>query len=80
MDSLRALWDKLRNCEYVESVINSLEFNSQGRSFIEKCFEDGKIHIRITDSGAGYGMVIQTTGTNLRATKMIGDIIAEKYG
>lgn len=79
MDLLIALWNRLMNCPYVVSAINSLEFNPTGQNFIEKCFEDGKINIRITDSDAGYGMVIQTTGSDLRSTKAIAKIIAEKY-
>lgn len=78
-DKLKELWTKLRNCEYVVSVINSLEFNRFGVDFIEKCFDDGKIHIRLVNSDAGYGMVIQTTGRNKGETIKIGKIIRERY-
>lgn len=78
-DKLKLIWDKLRNCNYIVSAINSLEFNPTGREFIEKCFEDGKIHIRLVNSDAGYGLVIQTTGKNMRETIAIGDIIFQKY-
>lgn len=79
IDELIFLWNKLRNCEYIVSAINSLKFNPKGRDFVEECFADGKIHIRLVDSDAGYGMVIQTTGETLQETKAIGEIITRRY-
>jgi len=79
IDKLTLLWKRLRNCEFIISAINSLEFNPNGKEFIETCFDDGKIHIRLVDSDAGYGMVIQTTGKNKRETTAIGEIIMQKY-
>ena len=58
-DKLNLLWHKLRSCKYIESAINSLEFNPYGKEYIEKCFDDGKIHLRLVGSDKGYGMVIQ---------------------
>lgn len=78
-DKLISLWNRLRNCDFVISAINSLEFNPNGKEFIEKCFDDGKIHIRLVGSDAGYGMVIQTTGKNKRETIAIGEQIVQKY-
>lgn len=78
-DKLTLLWNRLRNCDFVISAINSLAFNPNGTEFIEKCFDDGKIHIRLIGSDAGYGMVIQTTGKNKRETIAIGKIIMCKY-
>lgn len=78
-DKLISLWNRLRNCEFIISAINSLEFNPNGKEFIEKCFDDGKIHIRLVESDAGYGMVIQTTGKNKRETIAIGEFIMRKY-
>lgn len=79
IDKLTSLWNRLRNCEFIISAINSLEFNPRGKDFIEKCFDDGKIHIRLVGTDAGYGMVIQTTGKNKRETTAIGEIIMQKY-
>ena len=79
IDKLTSLWNRLRNCEFIISAINSLEFNPSGKEFIEKCCDDGKIHIRLVGTDAGYGMVIQTTGKNKRETTAIGEIIMQKY-
>lgn len=78
-DKLTLLWHRLCNCDFIISAINSLEFNPNGREFVERCFDDGKIHIRLVDSDAGYGMVIQTTGKTMRETMAIGEIIMKKY-
>lgn len=78
-DKLTSLWNRLRNCDFIISAINSLEFNPSGKEFIEKCFDDGKMHIRLVGSDAGYGMVIQTTGKNMRETTAIGEKIRQKY-
>lgn len=78
IDKLRTLWKRLQNFPYVISVINSLEFNP-GKRWIEDCFDDGKIHIRLVDSDKGYGMVIQTTGKNLRETNAIAEILDREY-
>ena len=78
-DKLIFLWKKLRNCNYIVSAINSLAFNPTGREFVEKCFDDGKIHLRLIDSDEGFGMVIQTTGKTMRETIAIGEIIKQMY-
>ncbi|MDO4334378.1 MAG: hypothetical protein Q4C37_00895 [Bacteroidales bacterium] len=80
IDKLKKCWMGLRNSKYVIEAINSLEFKPTGSEFIEKCFDDGKIHIRLKDTDAGYGMVIQTTGRNIRETVEIGYILSKKYG
>ena len=78
-DKLELLWNRLCNCDFIVSAINSLEFNPNGKEVIEKCFDDGKIYIRLVDSDAGYGMVIQTTGKNKRETTAIGEEILKNY-
>lgn len=78
-DKLALLWKKLCKNDYVVETINSLSFNSDSTKFIEKCFPDGKIHIRLVGSAKGYGMVIQTTGRDLKTTTAIAKIIEERY-
>lgn len=79
IDKLTDVWNRIRHCEYVVSAINSLEWNSYGTKYIEKCLPDGIIYIRLIDSDKGYGMAIQTTGTDIRSTEAIGEILAEKF-
>lgn len=79
-DKLKELWKRVRNSEYVESCINSLWFKRHGATFVDEVFEDGKIHLRLADTEEGFGIVIQTTGRNLRETQEIGRLLKEKYG
>ncbi len=78
-DKLIFLWKRLCRCKYIISAINSLPFNSSGKEFIEQCFDDGKIYLRLVKTEKGYGMVIQTTGETRIETEAIGKIIKEKY-
>ncbi len=76
---LMAFAKRLINSPYVTEVINSIAFNSQTVRFIRSVFPDGKIEIVLHWEDKGYGMVIQTTGRNLRETKAISKILQSKY-
>ncbi|MCP4350189.1 MAG: hypothetical protein GY795_32330 [Desulfobacterales bacterium] len=65
---------------YVISVINSIPFNSAEKQFIRKVHTTGNIEIVLTGTDKGFGMVIKTTGRNLRETELIAQIIEDKYG
>ncbi len=78
-DKLKALSDKLINCEYVIGIINSLPFNPTERKFIRKIRENGLIEIVLTDTDQGFGLLVKTTGTSLTQTEKIAKIIGEKY-
>lgn len=68
----------LRN-EYVVSIVNSLPFNPNQKSFIKACRENGLIEIVLTWTDQGYGLVVQSTGRNLAETTSISEILAESY-
>lgn len=70
---------KLCASEYVTEVINSLPFNSKERKFIRRVFPDGKIECVLCWTDKGYGLVIQTTGRNLRETERIAEILKEEF-
>lgn len=78
-DILKAFAKRLINSPYVTEVINSIAFNSQTVRFIRRVFPDGKIEIVLHWEDKGYGMVIQTTGRNLRETKAISEILQTQY-
>ena len=79
IDVLKNFWNKLKNCEYVISCINSLPFNSFDKELIINVKQNGQIELVLYWTDKGLGMVIQTTGRNIRETQKIADIIAEKY-
>lgn len=78
-DVLEEFWNKIKNCEYVESCINSLPFNSFDKELVHDIRANGQIELVLYWTDKGLGMVIQTTGRNYRETKKIADILAEKY-
>lgn len=71
---------RLVRCPYVIGVINSLPFNPYERRFIKRVYSDGLIEIVLPWTDEGYGVVVKTTGRNIRETEKIGEIINEKYG
>ena len=78
-DVLKDFWNKIKNCEYVESCINSLRFNQFDKELIRKTNPNGQIELVLYWTDEGFGMVIQTTGRNDRETKKIAKILTEKY-
>ena len=78
-DVLTAFANRLKNSEYIISIINSLPFNSQITQFIRRIHPDGKIEIVLYWEDKGYGMVVQTTGRNFRETKAIAQKLKDKY-
>ncbi|MFV0501437.1 MAG: hypothetical protein ACK5MH_07620 [Bacteroidales bacterium] len=60
-------------------MINSLPFNSACKNFIRKTYPDGKIEIVLTKTDKGLGIIIQTTGRNIRETNRIAEILEEEY-
>lgn len=79
-DILKAFSDRLVNSEYVIEIINSMPFNSKNRRFIHKIREDGIIEIVLPWTDEGHGIVVKTTGRNLRETERIAEILKDKYG
>ena len=79
-DILEKFAKRLIRNEYIVKVINSLPFNPSETNFIKKVYHDGKIEVVLTDTDRGLGMIIQTTGRNLRETTEISKIIYEKFG
>ena len=50
------------------------------RRFIKRVHNDGLIEIVLPWTDEGYGVVVKTTGRNIRETERIGQIIYEEYG
>lgn len=71
---------RLLHNDYVESIINSLQFQPKAKQYISKCFNNGIIHIVLHWTDAGHGMAIKTTGRNIWETKKIAEILKNQYG
>ncbi len=78
-DMLKVLSDKLVYSEYVIEIINSIDNCPTCKNFIKECFPNGQIDIVLISSDAGYALRVQTTGTNMRETKHIAEIIKLKF-
>ena len=65
---------------YVCEVLGSLPYSNHKRKFIRNVCSDGCIDICLPWTDQGLGIRIKTTGRNMRETRMISQIIEEKYG
>lgn len=78
-DVLVAFSERILQSKYVVSVINSLPFNQFERNFIRNVYPNGKIEIVLTKTDKGLGVIIQTTGRNIRETTEIARRLESKY-
>ena len=78
-DVLSVLARKLLKSSYVIGILNSLPFNPKEGSFIRRVFPNGIIEIVLPWTDEGFGMVVQTTGRNLRETEAIGRMLREDF-
>jgi hypothetical protein len=78
-DKLEAFSERIRKSKYVKSVINSLPYNPHCKKFIKNIDPKGTIKIVLTHTDKGLGVVIQTTGRNIRETTKIAEMIEKEY-
>jgi hypothetical protein len=79
-DILLKFSQKILKSPYILSIINSLPFNPGQKDFIKKIYPTGNIEIVLTDTDRGLGIVIKTTGRNLKETQAISEILLNQYG
>jgi len=73
---LGALWNRIKNSPY---VIEGLSIEWGGKRFIRRTYANGAIEIVDNSTTEGFALLVQTTGTNLRETNAIADILKERY-
>ena len=78
-DALTAFAQKILQSPYVKGVINSLPFNPKEGSFIRGAYPDGRIELVLIWTDEGLGMVVQSTGRNLRETEAIAQTLKDQY-
>lgn len=79
-DKLLHFSTKIVNSQYVDSVVNSLPFNPSENNFIRRVYPNGQIEIVLTDTDKGFGIIVQTTGRNIKETEAIGRILENDFG
>ena len=78
-EKLKVFCEKIVKHPYVEGVVGTLPFDSTTSRFILRCYEDGKIDVRLHWTETGCGLKVQTTGKGIRQTELIGEILKDKY-
>jgi hypothetical protein len=78
-DMLEDFSKRIVNSKYVVSVINSLPYNPHCKNFIKEVYPDGKIEIVLTNTNRGLGIVIKSTGRNLKETREIATILQNEF-
>jgi hypothetical protein len=78
-DALQKFAERLIHSPYVVGIINSLPYNPHESKFIRNVTSDGIVEIVLTNTDDGLGLVVKTTGRNLRETEAIAKILDERY-
>lgn len=78
-DILQAFSKKLRQSGFVIKIINSLPFNPKEQNFVKQCYPNGQIELVLTKTDKGIGIIVQTTGRNLKETEFIAKKLWDKY-
>ena len=73
---LKALWAKLKNSPF---VIEGRSTDWGGKRFIRKAEKNGVLEIVLVNSDKQYALLVQTTGSNLRETKAIAEILENRF-
>lgn len=80
MDVLKDFSKRLLRCPYLIGIVNSLPYNPYERKFIKRIRENGLIEIVLPWTDKGYGVVVKTTGRNIREIKRIAEILEKEFG
>lgn len=80
IDELKAHAKRLVKSPYVIKIINSTPFKSkEAKHYIDVVKDNGQIEIVLMKSDAKIGMVIQTTGRNLKETLWIARELEKRF-
>lgn len=78
-DVLKAHARRILNSPYVVEIINSTPFKQHAKQYVDEVKANGQIEIVLMKTDAKIGMVVQTTGTNLKETIWIANELKKKY-
>ncbi len=79
-DVLQEFSNRILKEDFVAEIVNSLPFASKANSFIEKILDNGIIHIRLTNTDRGLGLVVRTVSDDILRTTYFAKLLQEKYG
>jgi len=76
---LQKFAEQLRYSPYVVEIVNSLPYNPNKTKFIHKVTATGLVEIVLANTDEGLGLVVKTTGQNMRETRKIADILKQSF-
>jgi hypothetical protein len=78
-DELQFVCNQLKYNKYVEAMRSMEWCRGRCNDFIKKCHKTGEIEAVLFKTDRKYGLLIKTTGRNLKETKAISEILSELY-
>ncbi|WP_212637855.1 hypothetical protein [Desulfocicer vacuolatum] len=78
-DVLLKFSNRLTKSPYITEIVNSLPFNPKCRNFIKSTDANGLIEIVLPHTDQGLGLIVQTTGRNIRETEKIAEILEKQF-
>ena len=79
-NELLSFCNRLVASPYVCEIVNSLPFQPGNRRFIHAVRKNGIIEIVLPWTDEGFGVVVKTTGRNMRETQKIAEILKQRFG
>lgn len=70
---------RLLECDYVNEVLNSIDFKPGDTHFIHKVGDKNLLEIRLPKSKQGYGVCISTSAENVIQNRWIANFLAKKF-
>jgi hypothetical protein len=77
---LEAFAKRLAMSEYVEAIEYSTSYVPHATKLVHRLIPKDRLQVVLTDTDAGYSMIVTTTARNSRELEAIAEIIQEKYG
>lgn len=71
---------RLLRCEYVQKIVNSIDFDSRESDFIHRIKDYNQLEIRLLHTKMGYGLCIETSAENIIQNHWIAKHLTKKYG
>lgn len=79
-DECEEFGKRLLDCDYVNEILNSIDFSPSEKNFIHKVGERNILEVRLPKSKHGYGLCISTSAENIIHNYWISYYLSARYG
>lgn len=79
IDVLNQFARQLCQYRYVQGVIDSIAWKSGSHEFVDKCYDDGVVDVRLHWTSRGYGLKLQTTAKGVLQTRKVAEMLKAKF-